>query len=71
MQALLNIEESHDSSGYIVRIHWSGFDEEEDTCEPVKTLWEDTPQFVLQQLRKIKLGCDVYDKLKKIYGMSV
>ena len=71
MQALLNIEESHDSSGYIVRIHWSGFDEEEGTWEPVKTLWEDTPQFVRQQLRKMKLKRDVYDKVKKTYGISV
>ena len=70
MQALLNIGESHDGSGHIVRVRWSGFDEEEDTWEPLKTLWEDTPQFVRQQLRKMKLGRDVYDKLKKTYGIS-
>ena len=58
MQALLNIGESHDGSGYIVRVRWSGFDE------------EDAPQFVRQQLRKMKLGRDVYDKLKKTYGIS-
>ena len=49
MEALLNIGESHDGSGYLVRVRWSEFEEDEDTWEPLKTLWEDAPQFVIQQ----------------------
>ena len=71
MEALLNIGESHDGSGYLVRVSWSGFEEDEDTREPLKTLWEDAPQFVKQQLKKIKLGRDVHGKFHKTYGITV
>ena len=71
MEALLNMGESHDGSGYVVRVRWAGFEEEEDTWEPLKTLWEDAPQFVKQQLRKMKLRSDVQDILKKNYGITL
>eukprot|EP00752_Nemacystus_decipiens_P016680 g14920.t1 len=71
MEALLNIGESHDRSGHVVRVRWAGFEEEEDTWEPLKTLWEDAPQFVKQQLRKMKLGSDVHDILKRNYGITL
>ena len=69
MEALLNIGPAHDGSGYLVRVRWFGFEEDEDTREPLKTLWEDAPQFVKQQLCKMKLGPDVHDKLRKDYGI--
>ena len=71
MEALLNIGESHDGSGYIVRVRWAGFEEKEDTWEPLKTLWEDAPQFVKQQLRKMQLGSDVHENLKNNYGIKL
>eukprot|EP00903_Cladosiphon_okamuranus_P006086 g5996.t1 len=71
MEALLNIGESHDGSYYLVRVRWSGFEEDEDTWEPLKTLWEDAPQFVKQQLRKMKLSRDVHEKLKQQYGIAL
>ena len=33
MEALLNIGESYDGSGYLVRVRWSGFEEDEDAWE--------------------------------------
>eukprot|EP00903_Cladosiphon_okamuranus_P017345 g15980.t1 len=71
MEALINIGESHDGSGYLVRVRWSGFEADEDTWEPLKTLWEDAPTFVKQQLRKMKLGRNVCNKLKSAYGISI
>ena len=77
MEALLNIGESlrigesHNGSGYLVRVSWSGFEEDEDTREPLKTLWEDAPQFVKQQLKKIKLGGEVHGKFHKTYGTTL
>lgn len=71
MEALINIGPTHDDSGYVVRVRWAGFEEDEDTWEPLKTLWEDAPQFVRQQLRKMKLGRDIRDKLNKDYGISL
>eukprot|EP00752_Nemacystus_decipiens_P007839 g7004.t1 len=71
MEALLNIGQAHDGSGYLVRVRWAGFEEDEDTWEPLTTLWEDAPQFVKQQLRKMKLGSDVHDKLKQDYGITL
>eukprot|EP00903_Cladosiphon_okamuranus_P015275 g14116.t1 len=44
---------------------------DEDTWEPLKTLWEDAPQFVKQQLRKMKLGRDIHKKLQQDYGISL
>ena len=38
MEALINIGESHDSFGFLVRVRWSGFEEDEDTREPQKTV---------------------------------
>jgi len=70
MEALLNIGESPDGSGYIVRVRWSGFEEDEDTWEPLRTLLEDAPQFVKQQLRKMRIGSDVRDKLRSEYGVA-
>ena len=70
MEALLNIGESHDGFGYLVRVRWAG-SEEEDTWEPLKTLWEDAPQFVKQQLRKMQLGSDVHENLKNNYGIKL
>eukprot|EP00903_Cladosiphon_okamuranus_P017435 g16059.t1 len=45
--------------------------EDEDTWEPLQTLLEDAPQFVKQQLRKMKLSRDVHEKLKQQYGIAL
>ena len=70
MEALINIGPTNDDSGYLVRVRWAGFEADEDTWETLKTLLEDAPQCVRQQLRKIKLGRDIRDKLEKDYGIS-
>lgn len=50
MEALLNIGDlHHGGSRCLVRVCGSGCEEDEDTWEPLTTLWE-------EQLRKIKLG---------------
>lgn len=49
----------------------SGFEEDEDSWAPLKSLWEDTPQLVKQQLGKMKLGRDVYERLERDYGITL
>ena len=65
MEALLNIGESRDDSGHLVRVRCSGFEEDEDAWESLRMLWLDAPQSVKQQLRKMKLSRDVDDQLKQ------
>jgi len=38
--------------------------------EPLKTLNEDAPQFIKQQLRKMKIGRDVREKIRLDYGIA-
>ena len=54
-----------DDSGYLVRVRWAGFEEDEDTWQPLSEVYDDAPQFVKQELRKMKLSADVKDKIKK------
>ena len=69
MEAVLNIGPAHDDSGYLVRVRWAGFEEDEDTWQPLSEVYDDAPQFVKQELRKMKLSADVKDKIKKKHNI--
>ncbi|CAN0225395.1 unnamed protein product [Scytosiphon promiscuus] len=55
----------------VVRVRWAGFDENEDTWEPLQRLYKDAPQFVRNDLRKMGLVQDVRLKLKNGYGIVI
>lgn len=71
MQPILNIGEAHDGSGYVVRVRWAGFDEDEDTSEPLSKVRDDAPQFLKRELRKMGLVSSVRSKIHKEYGISL
>ncbi|CAB1109586.1 unnamed protein product [Ectocarpus sp. CCAP 1310/34] len=69
MESILNIGPAHDGSGYLVRVRWAGFEEDEDTWQPLSDIYQDAPQFLKQELRKMKLSKEVKDNIKKEYGI--
>ena len=54
----------------VVKVKWVGL-EEETIWEPVSTIYDDAPKYLVGQLRKIRLTKKVRDDIKKKPDMDV
>ena len=69
MNALIHVEED-DQGDVIVLVDWEGFDAEERTWESLRKIHSSTPDFVLKELRKLRLTRALKRKLASEYGIS-
>ena len=71
MSGLVDMAEADDGDGYDVQVQWVGFEDDEDTWEPLSKIWDAAPQFVKRELRKMGLTHAVRSKLKQCYGITL
>ena len=71
MSGLVDMAEADDGDGYDVQVQWVGFEDDEDTWEPLSKIWDAAPQFVKRELRKMGLTRAVRSKLKQCYGITL
>ena len=60
-----------DRGDVIVLVDWDGFEAEERTWEPLRKIHSSAPDFVVKELRKLRLTRDLHRKLVSEYGISV
>ena len=70
MERIEAVNLAADSEEHVVKVKWVELDEEE-TWEPLSTIYADAPKYVVYQLLKLRLMKEVLDNLKKKYGMKV
>ena len=70
MNALMYVAED-DQGDVIVLVDWEGFDAEERTCESLRKIHSYAPDFVLKELRKLRLTRVLKGKLASEYGISL
>ena len=59
-----------DQGDVIVLVDWEGFDAEERTCESIRKIYS-APDFVLKELRKMRLPRALKIKLASEHGISL
>ena len=70
MNALMHVAED-DQGDVIVLVDWEGFDAEERTWESRRWIHFSAPDFVLKELRKLRLTRALNGKLASEYGISL
>ena len=70
MNALMHVAED-DQGDVIVLVDWEGFDAEERTWESLRKIHSSAPDFVLKELRKLRLTRALKGKLASEYGISL
>ena len=68
--ALMHVAEDHQGE-IIVLVDWEGFDAEERTWESLRKILSSATDFVLKELRKLRLTRALKGKLASEYGISV
>ena len=69
MNALMHVAE--DDQGDVVLVDWEGFDAEERTWESLRKIQSSAPDFVLKELRQLRLTRALKGKLASVYGISL
>ena len=70
MNALMHVAED-DQGDVIVLVDWEGFDAEKRTWESLRKIHSSAPDFVLKELRKLRLIRALKGKLAPEYGISL
>ena len=70
MNALVHVAED-DNGAVIVLVDWDGFDADERTWEPLRKIHSSAPDFVVKELRKLRLTRALKHKLASEYGISL
>ena len=70
MNALIHVEED-DQGDITVLVYWEGFDAEERTWESLHKIHSSAPDFLLKELRKLRLTRALKGKLALEYGISL
>ena len=70
MNSLVRVA-ADDHGDVIVLVDWDGFDAEERTWEPLRKIHSSAPDFVIKELRKLRLTRDLRRKLASDYGIAV
>ena len=69
MNALMHVAED-DQGDVIVLVNWEGFHAEKCTWESFRKIHSSAPDFVLNELRKLRLTPALKGKLASEYGIS-
>lgn len=67
MAEIVAIAAAEKGDGFDVKINEIGFEKDERSSEPLKTIWEGVPQFETMELRKLGLSRLVRSRLKRNY----
>ena len=70
MNALMHVAED-DQGDVIVLVDWEDFGAEEQTWESLRKIHSSAPDFVLKELRKLRLTRPLKGKLASEYGISL
>lgn len=70
MGGIVNIVEALEEGDFDVKVDWVRFEDEESSWEPMQTIWERAPEFVMTELWKLGLSCAVFWRLQQQYGIK-
>ena len=70
MNALMHVA-AHDQGDVIVLVDWEDFDAEDRTWDSLRKIHFSAPDFVLKELRKLRLTRALKGKLESEYGISL
>ena len=70
MNALVHVAEDDDGN-IIVLVDWEGFNSEERTWESLRKIHSSAPEFVVKELRKLRLTRALTSKLASEYDISL
>ena len=71
MTGTIDILEAEDGQSFDVKVEWVGFDNGASSREPLATIWDDPPQFVMSELRKLRLDRGACLRLQTLYGITL
>ena len=60
-----------DQGDVIVLVDWEGFDGKERTWESLRKIHSSAPDFVLKEIRRLRLTRELKGKLASAYGISL
>ena len=55
----------------IVLVDWVGFEVDERTCEPFKEIFEAAPEFLANELRKLRVTRAIATRIKSEFGIQL
>ena len=70
MAGVVRVAEADDRS-MIVLIHWVGFEVNERTLEPLKEIFEAAPQFLVKELRNLRVARAIAARIKTEFGIQL
>ena len=70
MAGVVRVAEADDRS-LIVLVDWVGFEVEERTWEPLKDIFEAAPEFLVKELRKLRVTRAVATRLQREFGIRL
>ena len=70
MAGVVRVAEAEDRS-LIVLVDWIGFEVEERTWEPLKDIFEAAPEFLVKELRKLRVTRGVAARIKREFGIQL
>ena len=65
MAGIVGISEA-EGQDFDVKVKWVGFDEGESSWDPIAIIWDDAPQFVKSELRKLRLYRGARSRMRKL-----
>ena len=70
MAGIVRVAEAEDRS-LIVLVEWVGFEVEERTWEPFKSIFEAAPEFLVKEVRKLRVTRAVAARIKREFGIQL
>ena len=71
MAGIVDISEAEEGQRFDVKVDWVGFYEGKSSWEPLANIWEGALQFVMSELRKLRLDQWVHSPLQTFYGIKI
>ena len=70
MAGVVRVAEADDRS-LIVLVDWVGFEVDERTWEPFKEIFEAAPEFLVKELRKLRVTRAIAARIKREFGIQL
>ena len=70
MNALVHVAED-DTNAVIVLVDWDGFEAEERTWESLRSIHSAAPEFVVKELRKLRMTRALKTKIASEYNIAL